>query len=108
MAVTVAMAPNSCIKLTIPTDFDDDGTWSLDDDEAGTLNCDATVGIPVIVGGCANNRVRIYCHGNKVGIQKVVYAVQDAYCICNIVTIVPHDHSDMYHGGPAYGVYKSD
>jgi hypothetical protein len=108
MAVTVAMAPRSCIKLTIPLLFGDDGVWALGDDTAGTLSCDSTTGVAAVEGGCANNRVRIYCHGDTVGIQKVTYTVRDSYCICNIVTTIPHDHSDMYHGGPAYGVYKSD
>ena len=98
MSVTVAMAPNSCIKLTIPNEFDEGGTWSLHDEEAGTLNEDSP----------SSSRIRIYCHGDKVSIQKVVYSTSDgAYCICNIVTIVPHDHSDLYRGGPAYGTYKS-
>jgi hypothetical protein len=100
MSVTVAMAPNSCIKLTIPSDFDDNGEWSLHDEEAGTLSEDSTSNTP--------GRVRIYCHGDKVSIQKVVYSTSSgAYCVCNIVTIVPHDHSDLYRGGPAYGTYKS-
>ena len=110
MSVTVAMAPNSCIQLTIPSDFDEGGQWSLHDDEAGTLNC-SDGGTPDEASGeCdTNNNIRIYCHGDKIGIQKVVYSTSGGnYCICNIVTIVPHDHSDMYRGGPAYGVYKSD
>jgi len=110
MSVTVAMAPNSCIQLDIPSNFDSDGAWSLHDDEAGTLNC-ANGGTPdPATNTCdADNGTRIYCHGDKVGIQKVVYSTAGGnYCICNIVTIVPHDHSDMYRGGPAFGVYKSD
>jgi hypothetical protein len=98
MATTVAMAPNSCIQLTIPSDLDDNGTWSLYDEDAGTLS-DTTP---------ADSRKQIYCHGDKVSIQKITYSVSTgAYCVCNIVTIIPHDHSDLYRGGPAYGTYKS-
>ena len=110
MSVTVAMAPNSCIQLTIPDDFDTLGEWSLHDEEAGTLNCsDGTEPDPA-TGRCSvNNGVRVYCHGDKVGIQKIVYSTSGGnYCVCNVVTIVPHDHSDMYRGGPAFGVYKSN
>lgn len=95
-AVTVAMAPGTQIRLE--HDGEAGGRWSLQDSEAGTF----LINDP-------NENYEIYSHGTRVGIQKIVYSSPDReFAVCNIVTIVPHDHSDMYRGGPAYGVYKSN
>jgi len=96
MSVTVAMAPNSKIKLKLPPSAPSGGRWSLQDSDLGTLT-DGPDGS------------KYYQHGNKIGIQKITYTAPDgSYAICNVVTIVPHDHSDMFRGGPAFGVYKTE
>ena len=98
-AVTVAMAPGTTIKLVLPGGVPSGGRWSVLDDTAGSFNPDPPT---------ATNDYAHYTHGTKVGIQKIVYSSANGdFGACNIVTIVPHDHSDMYRGGPAYGVYKS-
>ena len=108
MSVTVAMAPNSVIRVSVPDTIDSGGTWSLSDDEAGTLTCDTGNTLDANNECSPDNRVRIYTHGSRISVQKITYTTSDgSYGICNIVTIVPHDHSDMYRGGPAYGVYRS-
>ena len=97
-AVTVAMAPATSIKLTLPTGVPTGGRWSLLDDTAGSFNPDPA----------ASATEAVYTHGTRVGIQKIVYSSPAGdFGVCNILTIVPHDHSDMYRGGPAYGTYKS-
>jgi hypothetical protein len=97
-AVTIAMAPATSIKLELPTGVATGGRWSLLDDTAGSFNPDPG----------ADDDEAIYTHGTRVGIQKIVYSSPNGdFGVCNVITIVPHDHSDMYRGGPAYGVYKS-
>lgn len=96
MSVTVAMAPNSCIKLKLPSGVSGGGNWSILDSTLGSLTDSEDGG-------------KIYCHGNKIGIQKIMYVQDDGtFAICNVVTIVPHDHTAMERGGPAFGVYKTE
>jgi len=97
-AVTIAMAPATSIKLTLPAGIPAGGRWSLLDDTAGSFNPDPA----------DTATEAVYTHGTRVGIQKIVYSSPNGdFGVCNVITIVPHDHSDMYRGGPAYGVYKS-
>ena len=96
-AVTVAVAPLQRIRIDLPGGVKNSlEGWSVYDSDLGTI-------YPQEDGSWA-----IYQHGNKVGIQRVVYGFSGVVGIVNVVSIVPHDHSDMYRGGPAFGVYKSD
>lgn len=98
-AVTVAMAPGSAIKLELPSGIAVGGRWSKLDDTAGAFVPDPPP---------ETQNYAIYSHGTRVGIQKIVYSSPKGdFAVCNVVTIVPHDHSDMYRGGPAYGVYRA-
>ena len=96
MAITLAMAPGTCIILEIPTALGSGGTWSLYDTEAGTLTDYES-----------NIRKKMYCHGNKIGTQKITYSTTTDFCVLNVVVMLPHDHSDINKGGPAFGTYKS-
>ena len=95
--LSLAMAPGDSIVIELPAGMDTNGTWKLHDDEVGWL----------VQYTPEDDSKRVYWHGNRVAAQQITYTTASEYCVLNIIAMLPHDHSDVYRGGPAYGVYKS-
>lgn len=96
--LSVAMAPGDSVVIEIPVGMSTTGTWKLHDSDVGWL---------VDYVGTDSSRKKVYWHGNLVAAQQITYTTETEYCVLNIIAMLPHDHSDIYRGGPAFGVYKS-
>lgn len=94
--LSMAMAPGDSVVIGIPSGMDTAGTWKIHDTNVGWL-----------VDYTGDSTKKIYWHGNLVAAQQITYTTQTEYCVLNIIAMLPHDHSDVYRGGPAFGVYKS-
>lgn len=98
--LSIAMAPGDSVVIELPSGMSTEGTWKLHDSDVGWL----VLYSPEID---ANENKRVYWHGNIVAAQQITYTSETEYCVLNIIAMLPHDHSDVYRGGPAFGVYKS-
>ena len=96
--LSIAMAPGDSVVIELPSGMDQTGTWKIHDDNVGWLVDYSPGPVP---------GKKVYWHGNLVAAQQITYTTQTEYCVLNIIAMLPHDHSDVYRGGPAFGVYKS-
>ena len=95
--LSIAMAPGDSVVIELPSGMDTAGTWKIHDDDVGWL----------VDYSPTTLSKKVYWHGNVVAAQQITYTTQTEYCVLNIIAMLPHDHSDIYRGGPAFGVYKS-
>ena len=95
--LSLAMAPGDSVVIELPSGMSTQGTWKLHDSNVGWL----------VQHSPEEDGTRVYWHGNLVAAQQITYTSETEYCVLNIIAMLPHDHSDIYRGGPAFGVYKS-